>query len=100
MYSNDKEFVKNKEWIKQAIAYSRLSVEDEVKRTEVKKDTKFALGNMYAIRDWIPMRSDMAVKVNLTDIDENKNSYSVEKKKKKVENSFHQYTIFEVERNE
>lgn len=89
------------DWIKLAIAYSRIVVEEKVKRTGITLDTKYSVSNAYAIKYWIPMRSDDVMSITLDGkID---NEYEVKSRKKKssnAENRYHQLTLFEVNNNE
>lgn len=51
-----------KDWIQQAIAYSRLFVDEDTLKNGIKKDTIYLLSNTYAARYWLPMRADVSPK--------------------------------------
>lgn len=95
-YKDETEFEKNKKWIELAIAYSRIIVEEDVKKSGIKADTIYMLSNAYAVTYWIPMRSDSPVKVSLDESVEN--TYTVTAKKKKESDlQYHQMSLFEEE---
>lgn len=100
-YSGENNFCEEIDWIKLAIAYSRVIVDERIKRTGITPDTRYSLSNAYAIKYWIPMRSDNAMSITLDDnID---NEYKVESRKKKktsTEDNYHQLTLFEVNNEE
>ena len=84
-------FVENKEWLELAIAYSRIIVSDEVKICGINEDTKFNLSNMYAIKYWLPMRSDSPEKISI--VHNESNSYVV--KRCKQQNNYKQLSLFD-----
>lgn len=88
------------EWLKVAIAYSRVIADDETKRRGISNGSKLMLSNVYAVKYWLPMRADVPVsipEINEKDI----NSYEVKtRSKKKKEINPNQLTIFEVLENE
>ncbi|MPM06101.1 hypothetical protein SDC9_52397 [bioreactor metagenome] len=64
-YGRDDEmsFAESEKWLQLAIAYSRLIVCEDVIKNGLRKDTKYALANAYAVRYWIPMRSGRPVPI-------------------------------------
>jgi hypothetical protein len=62
-------------WLQVAIAYSRILVDAETKKSGIRDKTKFTLSNCYAVKYWIPMRSDTVIPIMLED--ETTNSYIV-----------------------
>lgn len=94
-YSHEDDVEKELEWLKLAIAYSRIIVDEKTKRSGITADTKFTLCNAYAITYWIPMRSDAALGISLDD--SITNEYEVKSKKKTQDNSdYYQLSLFEV----
>ena len=85
------DFEKCKEWIELAIAYSRIIVDDEVKICGIKENTKFNLSNIYAIKYWLPMRSDSPETIKLSENESN--SYTVKRQKK--EEIYKQLSLFD-----
>ena len=57
-YNSQDNFLKNEEWIKLAIAHSRLFVDDDVKKGILLDSTKFCLANAFSVVYWLPMRKD------------------------------------------
>ena len=55
-------------------------VDDEVKICGIKENTKFNLSNIYAIKYWLPMRSDSPETIKLSENESN--SYTVKRQKK------------------
>ena len=49
---------KHKLWIEKAIAFSRLMIDENSLRTEISPDTTFHLANIYAVKYWLPMRTN------------------------------------------
>ena len=84
-------FSECKEWIELAIAYSRIIVKDEVKICGIKEDTKFNLSNIYAIKYWLPMRSDTPEKIRISQMESN--SYVVKREEK--EERYRQLSLFD-----
>ena len=74
-----------------AIAYSRIIVKDEVKICGIKEDTKFNLSNIYAIKYWLPMRSDTPEKIRISQMESN--SYVVKREEK--EERYRQLSLFD-----
>lgn len=96
-YAQHDDVYKELAWLKLAIAYSRIVVDEKTKKSGITADTKFALSNAYAITYWIPMRSDVALGISLDD--SITNEYEVKSKKKSLKNTsddYHQLSIFEV----
>lgn len=93
-FRDEEEFEQNKGWIELAIAYSRIIVEEDVKRAGIRSDTVYVLPNTYAVAYWIPMRSDTPIRIHL-DKGVN-NAYEViSKKKRKNNDGFQQLSLFE-----
>lgn len=91
-YKKDRnKFSESKEWLELAIAYSRVIVSDEVKICGIKEDTKFNLSNMYAIKYWLPMRSDSPEKISI----EHKESNSYIVKRCKQQDNYKQLSLFD-----
>lgn len=88
------------EWLEVAIAYSRVIADDETKRRGILKSSKLMLSCAYAVKYWLPIRSDVPISIpELKDI--NANSYMVRGRiKKKNDVDPNQMTIFEVIRDE
>lgn len=91
------------EWLEVAIAYSRVIADDETKRRGISNSSKLMLSNVYAVKYWLPMRSDVPISIPELK-EENVNSYEVKvikgRRKKKNEIDPNQLTIFEVMNNE
>ena len=52
-------------WIKRAISFSRLSVDETTIENGLSADTKFVLCNAFAVEYWLTMRSDYPTKLSL-----------------------------------
>lgn len=52
-------------WIEEAVAHSRLIVNDDVLMSGLSDETKFILSNAYAVNYWLPMRSDTVTKISI-----------------------------------
>lgn len=66
-------------WLSVAIAYSRIMVDDEIKKRGITLSTRFCIANIYAVTYWLPMRYDSPIAISLSDdID---NTYLVETEK-------------------
>lgn len=95
-YKDNNDFEKNRKWIELAIAYSKLQVDDDIKKRGLKIDTKYCVSNAYAIAYWIPMRNDVALDIHLDE--KATNSYEIRKEKKKVGgDAYVQLSLFEGE---
>lgn len=70
-FKDDEELQKNKAWIELSVAYSRLLVDSEAKRSGITKETRYVISNAYAFRDWIPMHSDGTSEITLGDVESN-----------------------------
>lgn len=79
VFSKESDFQENKEWIQAAIANSRLVVSDGEKINRISKGTKYLLSNAYCAAFWIPMRSDIPARVQLS-AGKNSLSYNVQTK--------------------
>lgn len=90
-------------WLEIAVAYSRVIVDDETKRSGITTKSKMTLSNAYAVKYWLPMREDVPVSIPELNND-NINSYVVSSVsvKRKGQNNVdpNQITIFEVMKNE
>ncbi len=95
-YTQVDDVEKEREWLKLAVAYSRIIVDEKTKRNGITADTKFVLSNAYAITYWIPMRSDVALGISLDE--KTTNEYEVKPKKRSLINKedYHQISLFEV----
>ena len=80
------------QWIQLAIAYSRILVDDEVKKNGLTMDTKYSLSNAYAVTYWIPMRTDSPINIVLN---KNSNSYKINEGENKQ--AFRQLSFFDEE---
>lgn len=61
-FDSDTSFCNAKKWLRQAIAYSRISINDDTPGKDINIDTEYLLANTYAAMYWIPMRADTSVK--------------------------------------
>ncbi|MCM1063759.1 MAG: hypothetical protein NC420_04655 [Eubacterium sp.] len=92
-YKDEADFLNNQRWIELAIAYSRIHVDDEVKKGGLKTETRYCVANAYAIAYWIPMRSDNTLDIYLDE--KITNSYEIKKRKKKSdEDGYIQLSLF------
>lgn len=91
---------KSYEWLEVAIAYSRVVADDETKRRGILKSSKLMLSCAYAVKYWLPIRSDVPISIPESK-DINANSYMVKGKIKRINDvDPNQITIFEVIRDE
>lgn len=74
-YRDENDFEHNQEWLKLAVAYSRIVVNEDMIINGIAMSDKFLLANAYAVAYWIPMRGDVPQKISLNGKIENK--YSV-----------------------
>lgn len=96
-YTGNDNFCDELDWIKLAIAYSRIVVDERIKKTGITPDTKYSLSNAYSIKYWIPMRSDDVMCITLNEnIDNEYEVNSRRRKKASTEGEYHQLTLFEV----
>ena len=92
-FKNEADFLNNQKWIELAIAYSRIHVEDEVKKSCLEPKTRYCVSNAYAIANWIPMRSDNVLEIHLDE--KITNSYEIKKRKNKNdEDGYRQLSLF------
>lgn len=96
-YSEETEFKKSREWLELAIAYSRITVDDEIKICGIKHDTKFMLSNIYAMAYWLPIRSDSPENIVLSHMETN--AYVV-KAMKKTKPEWTQLSLFDEVQND
>ena len=54
-------------WIKRAVSFSRLSVDETAIKTGLTINTKYVICNAFAVEYWLTMRSDYPTKVSLID---------------------------------
>ena len=65
-YDSEKSFVETQKWLQQAVAYSRIIVDEDTLKNNITPTTHFLLANTYAANYWLPMRSDVSpIKINL-----------------------------------
>lgn len=76
-YRNNNEFNENLEWLKVAIAHSRIIVEDDIKKGRIKPDSYLCLAPIYAVVYWLPMRKDISTSITLDNRQKN-TTYLVE----------------------
>ncbi len=88
---NNQELKNNEDWIKLAVAYSRLVVDENSLLYGIRNDTKYVIGNIYSAKYWIPMRVGNYPKINLSL--KNKYSYQVGRINLKDQNK--QLSIFD-----
>lgn len=81
-YNSQDDFLKNEEWIKLAIAHSRLFVDDDVKKGILTDSTKFCLANAFSVAYWLPMRKDSPTTVSSV-AEQTDNKYVVNTKRKR-----------------
>lgn len=79
-YDSQDDFLKNEEWIKLAIAHSRLFVDDDVKKGILLDSTKFCLANAFSVVYWLPMRKDSPTIISSV-AEQTKNNYIVNTKR-------------------
>ena len=63
--SNAAEYENARRWIEEAIAHSRLTVDCDTLVNGLQDKAKIVLSNAYAVRYWIPMRTDTVTKISL-----------------------------------
>jgi len=81
-------------WIQQAVAYSRLLVDEESLKNGINPQTIYHLANVYAAVYWIPMRNDRFKVIEIDNSnDEAATAYSVIKPKK-LKDMDNQISIF------
>lgn len=100
-YNSLDDFKNNEEWIKLAIAHSRLFVDDDVKKGDLTAETKMSLANTFSVAYWIPMRKNSPISIDCNEyLVDNKyivtvpKTGSTSKKKKNMVNSA-QISLFE-----
>lgn len=74
VFTMDVSIEKEKEWIKRAISFSRLSVDETAIQNGISNKTKYVICNAFAVEHWITMRNDYPVKVSLTQKNSAQNS--------------------------
>lgn len=61
-FDSDTSFKYAKKWLQQAVAYSRIVVDEDTLINGITKETEFLLANTYAAKYWLPMRADVSIK--------------------------------------
>jgi len=56
IFSKDIDISKHEDWIKKAVAFSRLMIDDRSLLTQISSNTVFHLSYVYAAAFWLPMR--------------------------------------------
>lgn len=92
-FDNDVSFAHAKEWLQQAVAYSRVIVDEDTLKNGITTSTMYLLANTYAAKYWIPMRADTSLK-NIKIKDNEVMTYTVKMPAKK-ESSSDQLSLFE-----
>ena len=99
-YENCADLDKITTWMKIAIAYSRVIVDEETKKGKLHIDTKYQISNMYSARFWLPIRSDQPLKIPVKSGEEGViNTYKVDLKQKKKKSNIYQGSLFPMEDN-
>lgn len=62
VFENDGSFPYAKEWLQQAVAYSRVIVDEDTLTNGINEKTEYLLANTYAAKYWLPMRADISPK--------------------------------------
>lgn len=65
VFTKNVKIKKEEEWIKRAVSFSRLSVDETAIMNGISDKTKFAICNAFAVEYWITMRNDYPIKVSL-----------------------------------
>lgn len=89
----DQSFEYARKWLQQAIAYSRVTVNEDTLINGITKTTVFLLANTYAAKYWLPMRADVSPK-NITIRSQQVGTYIVKMPGKKGPQS-EQLSLFE-----
>lgn len=58
-FESDSSFHYSKEWLQQAVAYSRIIVDEDTLKNGINNKTKYLFANTYAAKYWLPMRADV-----------------------------------------
>jgi len=88
---NNYEIKKNEDWIKLAVAYSRLIIDDSSLLYGIKSNTKYSIGNVYSAKYWLPMRIGDYPRIKLS----SKDKYSYLVRKISVEEEDNQISFFD-----
>lgn len=75
-YADEQSFLHAKEWLQLAIAYSRITVDEDTLKNGIKENTAYVFANTYAAKYWLPMRSENPPKV-IKIIDKQISTYTV-----------------------
>lgn len=62
-YDSNENFESTKKWLQQAVAYSRITVDEDTLKNTIVLQTQFSLAYTYAAKYWLPMRSDISPKI-------------------------------------
>ncbi len=65
------------DWIKRAVSFSRLSVDESAIKNGVTCDTKYTLCNAFAVEYWLTMRSDFPIRMSLNNTDNDEKQISL-----------------------
>ena len=94
-FDSEESFISAKKWLQQAIAYSRIIVDEASLENGLTQTTNYMLANTWAAYYWLPMRADVAPK--RIKVKENQvATYTVNMRPHDVE----QLSIFEVDNND
>ena len=63
---SDQYFENQKDWIQEAVAFSRLIIDKQPILGKITKDTSFMLVNAYAVKYWLPMQRRKSPPYNIT----------------------------------
>mgnify|MGYP001037187532 FL=1 len=94
-FDSNQSFEYARKWLQQAIAYSRVTVDEDTLINGISKTTVFLLANTYAAKYWLPMRADVSPK-NIVIRNQQVGTYIVKMPGKK-EPQIEQLSLFEEE---
>lgn len=92
-FDSNQSFEYARKWLQQAIAYSRVTVDEDTLINGISKTTVFLLANTYAAKYWLPMRADVSPK-NIVIRNQQVGTYIVKMPGKK-EPQIEQLSLFE-----
>lgn len=75
--TRDSDFSKHVLWLQKAVAFSRISVDEDSMLSGITEESVFELSNLYAARYWLPMRTSKAWKVSLPPLNQNMQQYVI-----------------------
>lgn len=64
MLGAKEDFSKHRMWLEKSIAFSRVEVDNSAIINGLEKNTKYQLANLYAVKYWLPMRSQDPRKID------------------------------------